>query len=484
MSSKKEIDEIKKLREEEGKDPKYKNINYRDKISTIGTDGKRVYITPKKPKGRFTNWRKIVGLLLITMLVAFPLIHINGEPIVMLNFLERKFVIFGVVFWPQDTFIMMLMMVSFLVFILLFTATFGRLFCGWLCPQTIFLELIFRQIEYLIDGDAPKQRKLNKQAWNAEKIFKRLLKWSIFYVVSFIIINIILWYFMGFEKWNNYAHDLKNHTAGLQLIFVFTTAFFGIYTWFREQICLIACPYGRMQGVLIDPTTIVISYDYLRGEPRGAYKKSEDRAATDKGACINCRACVEVCPTGIDIRNGTQLECVNCTACIDACDEVMDRTKQPRGLIRYASENEIREGKKQKISLRTYAYSIVLLGIISFFLYTFITREPVETTILRTPGMLYQQAEGDSIQNLYNIKAINKTRATTHISLQLPEQKGRISIVGGDLEVGGEKREESIVFITIAKKDVKEQRYKFTVDVLSDGRIIEQRDVTFIGPEK
>lgn len=482
MKSKEEIEKIKKLREEEGKDPNYNDISYRDKISTVGTDGKRVYIYPKKPKGRFTTWRNIVGAFFMLALVLFPLIKIHGEPLVMLNFLERKFIIFGAIFWPQDTFIMMLMMVSFLVFILLFTATFGRLFCGWVCPQTIFLELIFRRIEFWIDGDGHKQRKLAQQPWNAEKIRKRVLKWIIYYIISFALINIILWYFMGFDKWNLYAHNLNDHAAGLGLIFIFTTAFFGIYTWFREQICLIACPYGRMQGVLIDPSTIAISYDYLRGEPRGHLKKNEDREESNKGDCIDCHACVDVCPTGIDIRNGTQLECVNCTACIDACDHVMDRIGKPRGLIRYASENEIREGKKQKISFRTKAYSLVLLIILSFFTYTLVTREPVEAVLLHVPGMLYQEQPNDTIRNLYNIKAINKTRYKRDINLKLLSIKGSISIMGGNIHLDGEQRKESVVFLNLSNKDIKSKKTKIEIGIFSQGEMIDKTKVVFIAP--
>ncbi len=482
MKTQKDIEEIKKLREEEGKDPVYHDISYRDKISTVGTDGKRIYIYPKKPKGRFTTWRFIVGFVLMFLLFALPLIKVNGEPLVMLNFLERKFIIFGVIFWPQDTFIMMLMMISFLVFILLFTATFGRIFCGWLCPQTIFLELIFRRIEYWIDGDAREQRKLAARAWDAEKIRKRLIKWTIFYIISFILVNVMLWYFMGFDKWYRYANEMHKHVPGIILIFIFTTVFFGIYTWFREQICLIACPYGRMQGVLIDPTTIVISYDYLRGEPRGHLRKNENREEAGKGDCIDCHACVDVCPTGIDIRNGTQLECVNCTACIDACDAVMDRIGKPHGLIRYASENEIKEGKKQKISVRTIAYSFVLVSILVFFAYTLITRDPVEAVILHTPGILYQEQPNDTIRNLYDIKAINKTRKDKEVSLKLLNAKGSISIMGGNIKLGGEQRKESVVFINMAKKDIKGKKTPVDIGIYSNGEMIDKTTVTFMAP--
>lgn len=480
----KNIDEIQKIREDEGKDPNFSDVSYRDKISTIDQEGHRIYIHPKKPKGRFTSWRNIVGLVLLTMLVSFPLIKINGHPFVMLNFLERKFMIFGVPFWPQDTFIMMLMMISFLVFILLFTATFGRIFCGWACPQTIFLELIFRRIEFWIDGDGNKQKKLAMSPWTGEKIRKRLLKWTLFYIISFALINIILWYFMSFDKWYRYANELENHIPGFILILIFTTVFFGIYSWFREQICLIACPYGRMQGVLIDPSTIVISYDYLRGEPRAHQKKDENRETAGKGDCIDCHACVDVCPTGIDIRNGTQLECVNCTACIDACDSVMDRIGKPRGLIRYASEKEIKEGRKQGVSFRTIAYSFVLIGILSFFVFTLATREPVDAVIIRTPGLLYQEQSNDTIRNIYNIKAVNKTTTDKVLSLKLLDIPGSVSIVGGDLKIAAEKRTESIVFINLSQKNIVQPRAKLQVGIYADGVLIDKTTVNFLSPVK
>ncbi len=476
------VEDIKEQRERIAHDPAYGDISYRDKISTIRTDGSRNYIHPKLPKGKFTNWRKIVGYFLLALLVLLPVIKINGDPAVMLNFLERKFVILGVIFWPQDTFIMMLMMVSFLLFIILFTVTYGRIFCGWACPQTIFLELIFRPIEVLIEGKPAQQRKLNEGPWNANKIGKKSLKTVIFYVISFVLVNVILWYFMGFDKWLRYAQELDKHSFGLILIFIFSTAFFGIYSWFREQICLIACPYGRMQGVLIDPTTIVISYDYLRGEPRGHQKKGSTRNSTGLGDCIDCHACVEVCPTGIDIRNGNQLECVNCTACIDACDGVMDKVDKPKGLIRYASEKEISTGIKQTFSVRTIAYSVVLLLLLSFFVTVLVTRSEVEAVILRTPGMLYQEAGKDSVLNLYNIKGVNKTRTEKTISLRIVDFNADVKMVGGDLRIPAEGKSETVVFIKVAKSDIANQKFKINIEIISDNKIIDHSKVTFIAP--
>ena len=479
----KNIEEIKRQREKNAHDPKYHDISYRDRISTVTIDGKRNYIHPKLPKGKFTTWRNIVGVILLILLFAFPLIKVHGDPLVMLNILERKFVIFGVIFWPQDTFIMLLMMLSFILFIILFTVTYGRIFCGWFCPQTIFLEIVFRRIEYWFEGSPRSQRKLNEMPWNAEKILKRGGKWVVFYILSFVFVNVILWYFMSFDKWWRYAQEPDKHVAGIILIFIFTTVFFGIYTWFREQICLIACPYGRMQGVLIDPNTIVISYDYLRGEPRGHQKKGSTRETTGLGDCIDCHACVDVCPTGIDIRNGTQLECVNCTACIDACDNVMESVGKPKGLIRYASEKEISTGKKTGWSPRIIAYSLVLLGILVFFVTMLVTRAPVEAVVLRTPGVLYQPVGNDTISNLYNIKAINKTRMDKKVSVRLSDLPGTVKIVGGDLKVHAENKSESVLFIKLAKKDIPNPKFKLNLDIISDGKVIDHSVVTFISPK-
>ncbi len=480
----KNLEEIKRQREHVAHDPNYSDISYRDRISTVTTDGKRNYIKPRIPKGKFTFWRNIVGVIILFLFIAFPLIKINGDPIMLINLIDRKFIIFGIIFWPQDTFILLLMMLSFLVFIILFTVTYGRIFCGWLCPQTIFLEIVFRRIEFWFEGSPAKQRKLDNQKWNVEKILKRGSKWVVFYILSFIFVNVILWYFMSFDKWLRYAGEMDKHIAGIIVIFVFTSVFFGIYTWFREQICLIVCPYGRMQGVLIDPSTIVVSYDYLRGEPRGHQKKGSTKETTGLGDCIDCHACVDVCPTGIDIRNGTQLECVNCTACIDACDNVMKNVDKPKGLIRYASEKEISTGQKVGISPRIIAYSIVLIGLLTFFIAMLFTRTDVEAVILRTPGVLYQEAGPDSISNLYNIKAVNKTREEKTISVAISEIPGDVKIIGGDIVIPPKGKKESVLFVKIAKKDIKKSHFKYKLDIIIDGEAADKSKVTFIAPNK
>lgn len=456
--------------------------SFRDSIATVNSDGKRVYVHPRKPKGNLTMWRNITGVFLLILLVAFPLIKINGEPMVMINFLERRFIIFGAIFWPQDTFVLLLMTISFLVFILLFTTTFGRLFCGWTCPQTIFLEIVYRRIEYWIDGDSNKQRKLREMSWNFEKITKRILKHSIFIILSISIVNVILWYFMGFDKWLRYAQEPNNHTIGIFLIGVFSFVIYFIYSWFREQICLIVCPYGRMQGVLVDRNTIMVAYDYIRGEKRGNFKKDEKRSDAGKGDCVDCGLCVDVCPTSIDIRNGTQLECVNCTACIDACNATMKRFGMPKGLIRYASENSIVNKTKNHFSARTIAYSFVLLGILTFFIWILATRSPVEATILRTPGSLASMVDADTISNLYNIKVVNKTHKNQNVNLKLMDQSGSIKLIGESLELKKEARTESVLFIMINKKDMKGRSMKVRIGVYLEDKLVDESKVAFIAP--
>jgi cytochrome c oxidase accessory protein FixG len=460
-------------------DPNYKEINYRDKISTVDMQGKRIFLHPKKPKGRFTNWRKIVGYFLLLLMVLMPVVKVSGNPLVLINLIERKFVIFGVMFFPQDTFILLVMMLSFLVFIILFTATFGRIFCGWACPQTIFLEIIFRPIEYLIDGDSRDQIKLKNAPWTGQKIFKRVLKHSIFFIISLALVNIIMWYFMSFDKWLLYAQNYQDHLGGILTIIAFSIVFHVIYSHFREQICLIVCPYGRIQGVLLDPKSIVVSYDYKRGEPRGKKKKDQ---VEEKGDCIDCKACVDVCPTGIDIRNGTQLECVNCTACIDACDNVMDKVGKPRGLVRYASEKEIVEGKQKFFNVRNIAYTIVLSGLVLFFIGLLATRSSVETRIIRAQGMLYQEIGTDTIQNLYNIKATNKTYDQQVLDIQLVSHDGTVKIAGGTIVLEREQRRDTYMFIKLPKSAISSERMDLQIEININNEEKDVQKVNFIAP--
>ena len=306
---------------------------FRDTIATIDEGGNRKFIFPKKPSGKFYKYRKIVSYFLLAILIANPFIKVNGNQFMMFNILERRFNIFGFPFWPQDFYLFVISMLVGVVFVILFTVVFGRIFCGWICPQTIFLEMVFRRIEYWIDGDRGAQSRLAKQEWNAEKIRKRLLKWTVFFLISFGIANVFLAYLVGSDTLLLMVEEGPiAQASNFIALLIFTAVFYFVFVWFREQVCIIACPYGRLQGVLLDNKSINVAYDFVRGEKeigRAKFKKQEDRAVTGKGDCIDCHQCVVVCPMGIDIRNGTQLECTNCTACIDECDTIMETVGLP-----------------------------------------------------------------------------------------------------------------------------------------------------------
>ncbi len=458
--------------------------SFRDTLSTVDAQGKRVWVYPKKPKGKFYNARTWVSVTLLAVLFSGPFVRINGEPLLLLNVLERKFVIFGQVFWPQDFYLFGLAMIILVVFIILFTAVYGRLFCGWVCPQTIFMEMVFRKIEYWIEGDYTAQRALDRRAWDQDKIVKKTGKHLIFFALSFLIANTFLAYIIGSEALIEIVTDPPGeHLAGLGAILVFTGAFYVVFSRLREQVCISICPYGRLQGVLLDRQSTVVAYDYQRGEPRGKFRKKEDRAAVGKGDCIDCHQCVHVCPTGIDIRNGTQLECVNCTACIDACDDIMDKVNLPKGLIRYASEAGIAEGKEKHWTPRNIAYSVVLVLLTGAMVTLLALRTDVETSILRTPGMMYQEQGNNQISNLYNIKIINKTNEGLPIHLELMGESGELRMVGEDnLFVERQGVAQGAIFLVFDRDDLHQMSTKVKVGVYSGDELMEKVTTSFLGP--
>lgn len=465
---KKEAEDIKELMDQ----------SFRDSVATISKQGTRNYLHPQKPKGRFYNLRSYVSYFYLIIFFTLPFIKIDDEPIFLFNILERKFIFFGKIFWPQDFFIFAIGLLTFMVFIILFTIAFGRLFCGWVCPQTIFMEMVFRKIEYLIEGDATQQRRLREMPWNTEKILKRGSKLVVFFMVSFLIANFFLGYMIGIDEVGVLIREgIAVHFGLFSSLILFTTVFFFVYIWFREQACLIVCPYGRLQGVLLDRNSMIVAYDYVRGEPRGKVKNSIDKA----GDCVNCSACVRVCPTGIDIRNGTQLECVNCTACIDACDEIMDKVGKPQGLIRYASENNIANNEKTTYSWRMKLYTIVLSLLLVFLSVLLITRSDVSARVLRAAGQIYQKVDDKRISNLYNIKLANKTRKQIDLELKLEDIQGEIKVIK-PIQVAKESYNQSSFFVIIDKDQVKSRKMKIKIGLYQKGKRLETVKATFLGP--
>jgi cytochrome c oxidase accessory protein FixG len=484
---------------------KIQQESFRDSVATISSDGHRNFINPKKPKGKLYNLRTWFSIGYLVIFFALPFIKVNDAPLFMFNILERKFIFFGVTFWPQDFFIFAIGFLTFVVFVILFTVVFGRVFCGWACPQTIFMEMVFRKIEYWIDGDSHKQKQLRDMPWNGEKIRKRTIKFISFFAISFLIANFFLAYLIGMDE---LIRDIKNpaaHTGTLISLLVFTTVFFFVYWWFREQVCIVVCPYGRLQGVLLDKNSIVVAYDHKRGEPRGKLKKADDHDCkctdckedgacksiaakfeeyTRQGDCIDCFACVRVCPTGIDIRNGTQLECVNCTACIDACDDIMVKVNKPKGLIRYASENSITNGVKLKLNRRIKAYSAVLMILISLLVFLLAGRTDLDVTLMRTSGMTYTTLPDGRLSNLYNLKLANKTHNDIDFSLKLEDLPGEIELVGsGQLKVKKEDYSHLQFFVKLNKADVKNWKTEVKIGMYEGNVKIKTIKAKFIGPE-
>jgi len=467
------------MNEESNKEQSY----YRDKLTTVSEKGKRVWVYPKKPKGRLYNYRKIVSAVLLAFFLVMPFIKYKGDQFFLLNIFERKFIIFGVIFWPQDFHLIVLSLIALVVFIILFTVVFGRIFCGWVCPQTIFMEFVFRQIEYLIEGDFNKQKKLSRQAWNFEKFWKKTLKHIMFFGISFVFANTFLAYLIGLDQLKLIISEGPvKHFVPFVGTLLFSGAFYFIFAFFREQVCTIACPYGRLQGVLLDRKSIVVAYDYKRGEPKGKYSPLEEREKSGKGDCIDCKNCVMVCPTNIDIRNGTQMECINCTACIDACDAVMTRIKKPKGLIRYDSEAGISEGVRSIFNPRSIAYSAVLTVLLVVVGTLFAFRTDFETTVLRQRGTLFQEYGENMYSNIFTIEVVNKTREKHNVQVKLLKPEGEIKMISDP--VSAEKGEigKGTFLALLKKSDLKSSNTKVTFGIYSGDKLIEEYDATFIGP--
>lgn len=456
--------------------------SFRDRIATVDAAGKRKWVYAQKPIGKLYSVRTYISWLFFILFFSLPFVSVNGQPLFLFNVTEARFIILGKVFWPQDFFIFGLVMVTFIVFIVLFTAAFGRLFCGWVCPQTIFMEMFFRKIEYAIEGNAAEQRLLAKAPWITGKLFKKATKHSLFYLFSFIIANFFLAYIIGIKELGKIITEpVHLHMGSLTSLIIFSGVFYAVYAFFREQACTVVCPYGRLQGVLLDRNSMVVAYDYKRGEPRRKFTK---QVISESGDCIDCMQCVKVCPTGIDIRNGTQMDCVGCTACIDACNAIMDKVNKPSGLIRYASENGIGNREPLRYTGRMKLYTVVLtillvvLGILLF------TRKDVDATIMRTPGMLYQERGKDSISNLYNIKIANKTIKQVPLQLKLEGLNGRIEVIGEHkmiaVKEGGQGT--GSFFVVLPANVIHTRKHPIRIGLYDGDKKIDVIKTNFLGP--
>lgn len=447
--------------------------SFRDRPLNIEESGKRKWVYAKQPKGKWYTRRTIFAWFCILFLIFAPIIKINGNPFMLLDVAHRRFFLFGQLIWAQDTYLLALIMLIAVVFIVLFTVVYGRLWCGWACPQTLFMEMIFRRIEYLFDGNYRKGVK--KEPNSPKVILRRIAKHITFYFTALIITHVFINWFVGLDRLIEIiSSPISENLIGFLLVIGITTFYYWIYSHFREQVCTMICPYGRMQGVLLDSKSIAVTYDYKRGEPRGA---------KNEGDCIDCKQCISVCPTGIDIKNGSQLECVNCTACIDECNSVMHKIGKPKNLIRFDSVHGIETGKRSIINARTYGYSAVLLILLTVLAFTLMKRTPIDSTILRVSGTMYQEIEHNVFSNIYNVKIINKTPLDKDLSLQLihPEN-GEIQFSSKDHILKKDGKYESVIIIKLNKSDLKGKSTDVKIGIFEKGELLETYETNFIGP--
>jgi cytochrome c oxidase accessory protein FixG len=396
---------------------------FRDALASVGRDGRRRWM--------YTA-RTVVGACLLAFLFLAPFLTIGGQPLMLLDVLERRFVLLGVVFRPQDFSVVVLIALAVLVTLVLSTVLVGRVWCGWLCPQTVFMELLFRRLEFLVEGSAERQLRRDRGPWTADRVLRKGLKHAIFFGLSFVIANVFLAWIIGAEKLRVIVTDPPGrHLAGLAAITLFSAVFYAVFARFREQACVLACPYGRMMSALIDSRTVTVTYDGPRGEPRGRLVPHAGRDGRSQGDCIDCHQCVTVCPTGIDIRDGIQLECVNCTACIDACNRVMARVGRPPGLIRLTSHEAVARGERRWLTPRVAAYGSVWLGLVAAVILVLVLRRDLDVVILRQPGTLYATAGAGEIANFYSLQALNRTSRTTPFAIEVVEPGGAIVTVLG-----------------------------------------------------
>lgn len=387
-----------------------------DSVTTINRDGSRYFLHPSDVSGKWNVYRRIVGVVLIAIYAALPWIQINGYPAVFLDVENRMFHLFGLTLVPQDLWVMFFAVTGLGFGLFFITALLGRLWCGWACPYTVFLDHIYRRIERWIEGDAQARRAMEQAPWTASKIAKRVTKHALYAAIAAVIAHLFLAYFVSLQRLYDFMHQgPMEHLTAFGIVAFLTLVLWFCFGYFREQFCIIMCPYGRLQSALTDDDTINVGYDAERGEPRGTKGKAA-------GDCIDCRRCVQVCPTGIDIRNGLQLECIGCTACIDACDDVMTKINRPTGLIRYDSFNGFGRRAKRILRPRIYAYcALGLLGISVMLTVGYYKARPFILSVSRSGGTSFSN-DATCVRNIYKVRVINKLNQSAQITLRLGKE--------------------------------------------------------------
>jgi cytochrome c oxidase accessory protein FixG len=456
---------------------------FRSHLPNQQANGGRKWLYPRATSGRYTHARNIVAGVLLVCLFAGPFVWVDGHPLFLFNVLERRFIFFGVTFWPQDFYLVAIGLLTFIVFVALFTVVYGRVFCGWACPQTIFMEMVFRNIETWIEGDFRAKQRLDASPWTGEKILKKTAKHGVFLLIAFAISNTFLAYMIGRDAWLTLVADSPaNHLVGLTAMVSFAGVFYAVFAYLREIVCTTICPYGRLQSVLLDKNSLIVAYDYIRGEPRGKKVNSRQLAGgslTVLGDCVDCKLCVQVCPTGIDIRNGTQMECINCTACMDVCDEVMAKVDRPLGLIRMDSQEGIETRKPFRFTGRIMAYTGVLAVLLAVLSYLLVTRPALDVTVLRAPGQLFGREANGQIANLYSVEVINKTYRILPIRFRLSNPAAQLRFVQSLTQARPGELTKTMFFILLPETALHQTNTPIILYILSDNKVVDQVETSF-----
>ncbi|GAB5518470.1 MAG: cytochrome c oxidase accessory protein CcoG [Rhodothermales bacterium] len=460
-------------------------------LTTLTRDGKRKWMYPTPSTGRFYRWRLIVGWALIAFFVGLPIVHVGGYPAVLLDFINREFALFGVVFYPTDTFLLMLLLIAGLVALVLMTALLGRVWCGWGCPQTVYMEFVFRPIERWIEGKEHVRKRRDDGPWTFDKAWRKSAKMGIFLVISLGLAHTFVAYFVGWEQLLFWMQQPPTTHWGFFLMMGITT---GLILWdfgyFREQMCTITCPYARIQSVLLDPDSVIVAYDEGRGEPRARRSKKkmaeEDAGLAPRlGDCIDCFACVRTCPTGIDIRDGLQMECIACTQCIDACDAIMLKIDKPKGLIRYTSERELAGQKTRLLRGRTVIYSLLLVALGVIFTVALLSRSTYDINVGRAVGEPYTVLPDGRIANRLRFRVRNQTADATTFRVTIATPVGvQLNPVGPAdvaLDAGEMARTEAWVMVPDDAFSNGEIDATFTLE-FADGHT-ETATFTLLGPK-
>jgi len=388
-------------------------------LSTLEQDGSRRWLYPRLAKGRFWLRRRIVAYILIAIFMLIPYLRISGKPAMLLDIVHRRFTLFGLTFLPTDTVLLALLAVSTILLIFFVTALFGRVWCGWACPQTVYMEFLFRPIERLFTG------RTGKGGTPREEIasWRIVAMYATYVLASFYLAHTFLSYFVGVDQLRHWVTaSPADHPAAFVLILATTGAMLFNFAFFREQTCIIACPYGRFQSVLMDRWSLLVSYDRTRGEPRGPIHKRTSLPVVNHGDCVDCGLCEAVCPTGIDIRNGLQIECVGCAQCIDVCDAVMTKLGRPVGLIRYGSQSGMAGEKRRILRPRIIIYPTIMALLLGLLVFLLANRPPADVTVLRGLGLPFVMTDAGEVENVMRIKITNRTDEPQQLQISVVDR--------------------------------------------------------------